>query len=75
MCGIAGILGNPDRRAIKRMTDSIKRRGNDSNGLYENSPVVLGNRKHYRSLEWRLSAPLRVFSKIWMYTARFIIRI
>jgi asparagine synthase (glutamine-hydrolysing) len=45
MCGIAGILGKPDRNAVQNMIDAMSRRGPDDSGLYEHPQVVLGHRR------------------------------
>ena len=45
MCGIAGILGRPDRPAVERMAEAMWHRGPDDVGLYEDTRVVLGHRR------------------------------
>ena len=43
MCGIAGILGEPDRAAIERMAASMRSRGPDDSGIYQDDAIVLGH--------------------------------
>ena len=45
MCGIAGIVGRPDRNAVQSMIDVMSRRGPDDSGIYEDPHVVLGHRR------------------------------
>ena len=45
MCGIAGILGPPDRTAVERMMSAMTRRGPDDLGLYEDAQITLGHRR------------------------------
>ena len=42
MCGIAGIVGNPNREAVEGMLSTTRHRGPDDQGLYVNEEVVLG---------------------------------
>src|SRR5262245_49274697 len=45
MCGIAGILGRPDKAAIESMVAAMSRRGPDDRGVYESESLVLGHRR------------------------------
>jgi asparagine synthase (glutamine-hydrolysing) len=49
MCGIAGEIRfnntAADSALVARMTDTLSRRGPDSNGLYAQGPVALGHRR------------------------------
>ena len=50
MCGIAGIFSAdasapPDGRAVRRMTDALRHRGPDGEGLHEDPGVALGHRR------------------------------
>jgi len=45
MCGIVGILGNPDREVLLRMNASIVHRGPDDAGTYFAPPVALAARR------------------------------
>lgn len=45
MCGIAGILGRPDRISVESMIEAMARRGPDDSGVYEDQHVVLGHRR------------------------------
>src|SRR5713226_6179197 len=45
MCGIAGILGLPDRGTVERMTAAMASRGPDDSGIYEDRWVALGHRR------------------------------
>jgi asparagine synthase (glutamine-hydrolysing) len=50
MCGIAGIFmrngeGIPDPCLIRRMTDTLRHRGPDEEGFYQDGPVALGHRR------------------------------
>jgi asparagine synthase (glutamine-hydrolysing) len=45
MCGIAGILGRPDRLALSRMTASMVHRGPDDDGTYSDEDIALGFRR------------------------------
>ncbi len=52
MCGIAGFLGNPGQpedlaRSIRTMSDSLRHRGPDDGGVWEDAPsgVALGHRR------------------------------
>jgi len=45
MCGIAGIVGRPDRNAIQRMIDAMTRREPDDSGIYADPLVALGHRR------------------------------
>ena len=44
MCGIAG-FNWPDERLVKAMTDSLRHRGPDDEGVFLNSDVSLGHRR------------------------------
>lgn len=45
MCGIAGILSNNRRSAIRAMTNALAHRGPDAEGYYEDDWVALGHRR------------------------------
>ena len=45
MCGIAGILGKPDRMLLEKMRDSMFHRGPDDAGLYISGPIGLAARR------------------------------
>ncbi len=47
MCGIAGFVGAGDRSTLRRMTDAIRHRGPDAEGLWqdESAGVFLGHRR------------------------------
>ena len=45
MCGICGILGNPDRDAIGRMAAAMVHRGPDDDGFYVDDRATLGFRR------------------------------
>ena len=45
MCGIAGILGHPDRDAVERMMEAMLSRGPDDGGIYQDDAVALGLRR------------------------------
>jgi len=49
MCGIAGIIGEPDPAAgwsaVQRMLGKLERRGPDSEGLQQWPSAVLGHRR------------------------------
>lgn len=49
MCGIAGILNfdqsRPDRDVIQSMTNAIRHRGPDGQGLHVSAPIALGHRR------------------------------
>ena len=49
MCGIAGHLnlhgGSAGRDAVQRMTDAIRHRGPDGEGVFVDGPVALGHRR------------------------------
>jgi len=45
MCGIAGILGTPDRRAVENMAAAMETRGPDDVGFYEDRWLSLGHRR------------------------------
>ena len=45
MCGIAGILGESVRSAVESMLASMRARGPDDAGVYEDAHVVLGLRR------------------------------
>src|SRR5215212_5783992 len=45
MCGIAGLLGSPDREALAAMRDTMVHRGPDDAGLYVDGPVGLAARR------------------------------
>jgi asparagine synthase (glutamine-hydrolysing) len=47
MCGIAGHLRFPiaDRDAVQRMTDGLRHRGPDGDGIYSDGPIALGHRR------------------------------
>jgi asparagine synthase (glutamine-hydrolysing) len=45
MCGIAGILGLPDKTAVERMMAAMVRRGPDDSGYYEDPRIALGHRR------------------------------
>jgi len=45
MCGIAGVVGRPDREAVGRMIDAMARRGPDDSGIYADADVALGHRR------------------------------
>ena len=42
MCGIAGIVGEPDQESVQRMTASLRHRGPDDTGTYMDHQIVLG---------------------------------
>ncbi len=45
MCGIAGILGSPDRQAVERIAAAMETRGPDDVGFYEDRWLSLGHRR------------------------------
>src|SRR6058998_1071957 len=45
MCGIAGVLGHPDREVVERMMQAMFSRGPDDSGIFEDSNVALGLRR------------------------------
>ena len=45
MCGICGILGNPDVQAARRMAAAMVHRGPDDDGFYADQRVALGFRR------------------------------
>lgn len=45
MCGIAGIIGNAETADVKKMTDAIKHRGPDGEGIYKFDHCILGHRR------------------------------
>jgi asparagine synthase (glutamine-hydrolysing) len=45
MCGICGIVGQPDAGAVRRMARAMVHRGPDDEHFYEDSAVVLGFRR------------------------------
>src|SRR5688572_10399907 len=49
MCGIAGLVGNRDRMmaagAVRRMTESLARRGPDGEGVFAWDGAVFGHRR------------------------------
>jgi asparagine synthase (glutamine-hydrolysing) len=45
VCGIAGILGREDRDLVRRMTDRIRHRGPDGEGIWTDDGVTLGHRR------------------------------
>jgi len=45
MCGIAGFSGEPNKKILKRMTDSIFHRGPDDDGFIETSNFSVGFRR------------------------------
>ncbi|MEI7488095.1 MAG: asparagine synthase (glutamine-hydrolyzing), partial [Chryseobacterium sp.] len=45
MCGIAGIVGNAQTADVKKMTDAIKHRGPDGEGIYKFDHCILGHRR------------------------------
>ena len=45
MCGIAGLLGSPDREALIAMRDAMVHRGPDDEGLFIDGPVGLAARR------------------------------
>jgi asparagine synthase (glutamine-hydrolysing) len=45
MCGIAGLLGSPDREALVAMRDTMVHRGPDDEGLFVEGPVGLAARR------------------------------
>ena len=45
MCGIAGVVGRPDREAVGRMIDAMARRGPDDSGIYADADVAFGHRR------------------------------
>ncbi len=45
MCGIAGFIGQGDRKILELMTDKLKHRGPDQKGLFVNKRAHLGHRR------------------------------
>jgi asparagine synthase (glutamine-hydrolysing) len=45
MCGIAGIVGDPDKKLLKKMCDIMQHRGPDDSGYFLDKNVGLGNRR------------------------------
>src|SRR4051794_9797688 len=45
MCGIAGLLGSPDREALIAMRDAMVHRGPDDDGLFVDGPAGLAARR------------------------------
>ena len=45
MCGIVGFRGRPDSALLRRMADSLRHRGPDDEGFFENDDVSLGHRR------------------------------
>lgn len=45
MCGIAGIVGNSKIIDVKKMTDAIRHRGPDGEGIYKFDHCILGHRR------------------------------
>ncbi|NOY07163.1 MAG: asparagine synthase (glutamine-hydrolyzing) [Chlorobi bacterium] len=45
MCGIAGILGIGDRERLQRMTDAMRHRGPDDEGMHVANRISLGMRR------------------------------
>ena len=45
MCGICGIVGQPDAAAVRRMARAMVHRGPDDENFYEDSGAVLGFRR------------------------------
>src|SRR5918992_1578688 len=45
MCGIAGIVGQPDAAAVRRMARAMVHRGPDDEAFYEDQDAVLGFRR------------------------------
>ncbi len=45
MCGIAGTYGFGNLDLLRAMTDTLVHRGPDGEGLYQDDPVLLGNRR------------------------------
>jgi asparagine synthase (glutamine-hydrolysing) len=45
MCGICGIIGDPDREALVRMTRAMVHRGPDDDGFYVDGEAALGFRR------------------------------
>ena len=45
MCGISGIVGRPDRDAVRRMTAAMIHRGPDDESYFEDERAVLGFRR------------------------------
>ena len=45
MCGICGEYGRPNRGRVERMTKSLRHRGPDDSGFYEESSICLGIRR------------------------------
>jgi asparagine synthase (glutamine-hydrolysing) len=45
MCGICGIVGQPDASAVRRMARAMVHRGPDDEAFYEDSGAVLGFRR------------------------------
>ena len=45
MCGIAGIVGQPDAAAVRRMAQAMVHRGPDDEAFYEDADAVLGFRR------------------------------
>ena len=45
MCGIAGVLGSPDRAVVERMMQAMQARGPDDSGLHLGPGIALGHRR------------------------------
>lgn len=45
MCGFTGYINKPNKKTIKKMTDTIKHRGPDSEGFYIDDFIALGFRR------------------------------
>ena len=45
MCGIAGVFGESDPLAVRRMTQALAHRGPDQQGIYAGRQAVLGSRR------------------------------
>jgi asparagine synthase (glutamine-hydrolysing) len=45
MCGIAGFVGNPERKIVEQMARSLVHRGPDDEGYFVNGQVALGMRR------------------------------
>ncbi len=45
MCGIAGFIGQGDEAVLKKMTDSLQRRGPDDQGFFVKEGAGLGHRR------------------------------